>query len=256
MQPSRPLPPPATRVLTSFLVPIGAGILLQLLTSITLGAPASLLPDEEGGVSLFLAGAGAASLVLGLRWYGLRALGLRGHRALYAGIGFATLGWIVYFMARVFAVSSQQNLLVSSTFGRDFVYLFLFEALALQLWTFGLLFRSIADWRGALTAAISAGLAFGVVGFLLFEESFVTDLNSFLFFSVWGLFYGMIRLRTGSILGLVIVQAMQSLTTWHILLPQMDPQPAELRLLYAVTATFFVIFIWRLWPKEEADFRV
>ena len=221
-----------------------------------LGAPPEMLPDEQGGASLFLAGAGVVSLFLGVRWYGLRALGLRGHRALYAGIGFATLGWLVYFVARVFAVSSQQDLLVSATFGRNFIYLFLFEALALQLWTFGLLFRSVADWRDPLTAAISTGLVFGLAGFLFFTESFTTDLNSLLFFSVWGLFYGLIRLRTGSILGLVIVQATQSLTTWYILLPETDPQPAELRLLYAVTATAYVIFIWRLWPKEEADFRV
>lgn len=256
MQQSRPLPPAQTRVLISFFIPIIAGILLHFLVSLVLGTPATILPDEQGGASLLLAGAGAASLVLGLRWYGLRQLGLRGHRALYAGIGFATLGWLVYFIARIYAVSSQRGLLVSSSFGQDFVYLFLFEALAVQLWTFGLLFRSVADWRGPLTAAISSGLVFGVVGFLFFEEAYATDLNGLLFFFSWGLFYGLIRLRTGSILGIVIVQAMQSLTTWHILLPEATPRASELRLLYAVTATFYVVFIWRLWPGEEADYRV
>lgn len=256
MQDRRALPPATTRVFLSLIYPVIGAILLQTVISVVSGAPATLVPEEQAGVALLLAGAGAVSVVLGMRWYGLRGLGLRGGRPLYAGIGFAALGWVVYLAARFFVVGSQQDILVSPTFGRDFVYLLFFEALALQLWAFGLLFRSIADWRGPLTAAVSSGLAFGVVGFLFFEESFVEDWNSFLFFLVWGLFYGLIRLRAGSIIGIVIVQAMQSLTTWHILLPVAEPQLAQLRLLYAITATFYVIFIWRLWPSEEEDYRV
>lgn len=256
MQIRRALPPASTRVFLALILPIIGGFLLQTLVSIVSGAPATIVPDEQRGVALLLAGAGAVSLVLGLRWYGLRELGLRGGRPLYASIGFAALGWVVYIIARFFVVGSQQDILVSPTFSRDFVYLLFFEALALQLWVFGLLFRSVADWRGPLTAAVSGGLAFGVVGFLFFEEAFADDLNSILFFLAWGLFYGLIRLRAGSIVGIVIVQAMQSLTTWHILLPVAEPQPSELRLLYAITATFYVIFIWRLWPGEEADYRV
>jgi hypothetical protein len=205
---------------------------------------------------LLLAGAGAASLILGLRWYGLPQLGLRGRRPLYASIGFATLGWVVYILARVVVVASDQQLVVSPTLGQDFVYLLLFEALALQLWSFGLLFRSAADWRGPLTAAISGGLVFGLVGFVFFVEAFANNFQSLLFFLVWGLFYGLIRLRTGSIVGTVIVQAMQSLTTWYILLPEAEPQATELQLLYAIVATFFVIFVWRLWPKDDDDYRV
>lgn len=247
---------PFTRVLLAILIPPLVGLLLQTVISLALGSPAAFLPEEQGGASLLFLGAGAASLMLGLRWYDAAQMGLRGKRPLYSSIGFATLGWIVYIAARVLVVDSNQSLLVSPTFGRDFLYLFLFEALALQLWSFGLLFRVVAGWRGPLTAAISSGLLFGVAGFLLFEEAFVTDLQSLFFFLAWGLFYGLIRLRTGSIIGMVIIQAMQSLTTWHILLPEAQPQLAELRLLYAIVATFFVIFIWRLWPKEEADYRV
>ena len=249
------LPPAATRVLLSFLLPITGGVALQVIVSLAMGIPSNILPGEQSGASLLLAGAGATSLFLGLRWHGLRPLGLRGHRSLYAGIGFATLGWIVYIVARVFVVSSYE-LPISPNLARVFVYLFLFEALSLQLWAFGLLFRSVADWRGPLTAAISSGLLFGVVGFLFFDESFIADLNSIFFFLAWGLFYGLVRLRTGGILGTVIVQAMQSLTTWHILLPEARPRPNELHTLYAATATFYLIFIWRLWPKEEADYRV
>lgn len=256
MQDRRALPPATTRVFLSLILPIIGALLLQTLVSVVSGTAATLVPEEQAGTALLLAGAGAVSLVLGMRWYGLRALGLRGGRPLYASIGFAALGWLVYIAARFFVVGSQQDILVSPSFGRDFVYLLFFEALALQLWVFGLFFRSVADWRGPLTAAVSGGLAFGVVGFLLFAEAFVDDLNTLLFFLSWGLFYGLIRLRAGSIIGIVIVQAMQSLTTWHILLPVEEPQLSQLRLLYAITATFYVIFIWRLWPSEEEDYRV
>lgn len=256
MQNRDSLPSPSTRVLLSLIVPLLSGVLLQTLLSVALDAPTSVGPQEQGGASLILAGAGAASLILGLRWYGLPQLGLRGKRPLYASIGFATLGWVVYIAARLFAVGSVQDLLISPNFGSNFLYLFFFEALALQLWAFGLLFRSVADWRGPLAAAIGGGLLFGLVGFLLFEESFTTDFQSALFFLAWGLLYGLIRLRTGSIVGTVIIQSMQSLTTWYILLPQAEPRLAELRLFYAIVATFFVLFIWRLWPKEEADYRV
>lgn len=256
MQDRSPLSLPFTRVILSLFLPLISGLALQTLVSIALGSPVSVRPEEQGGASLLLAGAGATSLVLGLRWYGLPQLGLRGKRPLYASIGFATLGWVVYIAARVFVVGSIEDFLVSPNFASDFFYLFFFESLALQLWSFGLLFRSVADWRGPLTAAIGSGLLFGVVGFLFFEESFSTGLQSFLFFVVWGMFYGLIRLRTGSIVGIVIIQSMQSLTTWYILLPQAEPAVAELRLFYAIVATFFVIFIWRLWPKEEADYRI
>ncbi len=249
-------PSPPLRVLLALLIPAVSGLILHTLYSAALGAPPSALPEEQGGASLLLAGAGGAGLLLGWRWYGFAQLGLRGGRPLYSSIGFATLGWVVIFIARLVVVSSNPALVVSATLGRDFIYLLLFEALALQLWAFGLLFRAIAGWRGPLTAAIGSGLLFGVVAYLLFDEAFVASVQSLLFFLSWGIFYGLIRLRTGSILGTVIIQAMQSLTTWYILLPELQPVPYELGLMYAIVATFFVLFIWRLWPKQESDYRV
>jgi hypothetical protein len=68
--------------------------------------------------------------------------------------------------------------------------------------------------------------------------------------------YGFIRLRTGSIVGTVIVQAVQTLTVWHILLPQDPPVVQQLHYVYLAAGTFFMILIWRLWPKEETDYRV
>lgn len=250
------LPAPRYRVFLSFVLPLLGAVMLQAAVGLASGRPATVGPGERAGASLLLAGAGVVSLLLGLRWYGLRGLGLRGHRPLYAGIGFAALGWIVFLLARVYLVGSNPEQLVSPDFGRVFVYLFLFEALSLQLWTFGLLFRSIADWRGPLTAAVAAGLVFGAVAFLLFDEAFVATAHSALYFVLWGLFYGVIRLRAGSILGVVVVQAMQSLTTWHILLPEQPPAPFELHSLYLTAGVFYLLFIWRLWPGEEDDYRV
>lgn len=247
---------PPVRVLLSLLLPALGGMLLIGIVGAISGSPQAVDPAEQAGTSVLLAGAGVVSLLIGLFWYGLPALGLRGGRPLYAGIGFATLGWVAFFLARFFLVSSNEEIVVSPGFGSIFIYLFLFEALALQLWTFGLFFRSMADWRGPLTAAVTGGILFGLVGYVLFEEALVSSTSAVLYFLMWGIFYGLIRLRTGGILGIVIIQAMHSLTTWHILLPQEQPALQELQNLYLAAGLFYLIFIWRLWPREEEDYRV
>lgn len=252
----RRLPPPATRVFLSLAIPLLVAAIVASVAGALPGGPGPVDPTERAGASVLLASLGVTSLLLGLYWYGLPALGFRGHRPLYAGIGFATLGWVVLFAARLFLVSSNPEVLVAPGFGSTFLYLFFFEALSLQLWTFGLFFRSMADWGGPLTAAISGGLLFGLVAYLFFEEALISSVTAILFFLLWGVFYGLIRLRTGGILGMVIIQAMQSLTTWHILLPQERPAIQELQNLYLAAGIFYLIFIWRLWPKEEEDYRV
>ena len=199
---------------------------------------------------------------MGLRWYGLPGLGLRGKRPLYASIGFASLGWIAFLLARVYFVSGNEDALISPNFGQSFIYLLLFEAFCVQIWAFGLVFRSMADWRGPLAATATGGLLFALVAYLFFNESFLQGesfraaLSGILFFVIWGFFYSLTRLRTGSIFGAVLVQAMQSLTAWHILLPESPPDPGELNNLYLAAGIFYAIFIWRLWPTEEEDYRV
>ena len=126
-----------------------------------------------------------------------------------------------------------------------------------QLWAFGLLFRSVADWRGPLTAAIASGLCFGVLASLLFLEApDVMTLTSLLYFVVWGVFYGVIRLRTGSLTGMSLVQALQSFTVWVVLAPDLASPVNQFGSLYLVTAVIFLVLIWRLWPKEVGDYRV
>lgn len=248
-------PSPANRIALSLFIPLLGALVLASGISLLLGEGRTDL-DTLSGVSLILGSVGLISWVLGLRWYSLAGLGLRGGRPLYAGIGFATLGWLAFFVARLFLVSSNQELVGSPDFSRVFIYLLLFEAFAVQLWAFGLLFRGLAEWRGPLTAAITSGIFFGAVASQLFAEAYLTTFPSLVYFIVWGIFYGIIRLRTGSILGTVAIQAMQSVTAWYILLPEAEPAVAQLHNLYLVTTIFYLIFIWRLWPSEEDDYRV
>ncbi len=200
---------------------------------------------------LILGALGLVSLIVGSRWYSYAELGIRGGRPLFAGFGFAFLGWIGFLIARLISVEIDANF-VRGGLGITYLFLLIFEAICVQLWTFGLLFRALNERYSPLASAIFSGLAFGFAGFLLFQESFTTRL-SILYFVVWGLFYGIIRLRTGSWLGIALAQSLQTLTAWH-LLPRTDV--FSLGYLYGISGIIYIIVIWRLFPKTEADFRV
>jgi len=240
---------PGIRVLLSLLLPFSGALVFSLIVS---GRPSfgGLDPRQ---IALQLAGAGLVSWFLGWRWYGLKGLGLRGGRPLYASIGFAVLAWVTFIIARLVLVEPGPN--VSEMTGVPFLFLLIFEAFCVQVWCFGLFFRSVADWRGPLTAAVTSGVLFGAIAVLAFQESFAGIAPSALFFGVWGILYGIIRLRTGSLLGTVFVQAMQSWTSWQ-LFPVGQPDLKQLQNLYLVISALYGIFIWRLWPKKEEDYRV
>ncbi|MBK8987874.1 MAG: hypothetical protein IPM39_17700 [Chloroflexi bacterium] len=251
MNPTTGLPTPM-RVAAALLVPLIGAVLLSNLAGLI--RP----PDPANGRAantLFLACAGVISLLLGMAWYGLDGVGLRGKRPLYAGIAFASMGWLAFLAARFIWVLNAGYGPAGAT--RAFIYLMLFEAFAVQIWAFGLFFRALADWRGPLTAAIGSGLLFGMVGFLFFEESFYGSLSSLLFFLLWGLFYGIIRLRTGSFIGILVVQALQSFSAWVVMVPAENPPAvAAMQMVYLVSSLAFLVFIWRLWPKQPGDYRV
>ena len=242
--------PPAVRVILAILIPLTVAIIAGLLA----GGRASISADDLGGRALLFAGLGLGSWFVGWRWYGLKGLGLRGGRPLYAGIGFATLAWLAFLIVRFATVEVSAFGTPSS--GRTFIFTLLFEAFCTQLWIFGLFFRSVADWRGPLTAAISSGVLFGAAAFLLFHESYATIASSLLYFIVWGVLYGVIRLRTGSLLGTAIVQALQSWTAWYVMAPTDPISTTELRNLYLISSAIYLIITWRLWPKKESDYRV
>jgi membrane protease YdiL (CAAX protease family) len=189
-----------------------------------------------------------------MRWYGLDGMGLRGRRPLFSGIGFSVLGWLAFLLLRFVFVEVKGYGQAES--GRSFVYLLMFEAFAVQIWTYGLLFRSVAEWRGPLTAAIVSGVVFGSVANLLFQEAFVAGPSSYLYFGLWGILFGIIRLRSGSLLGPVLIQAMQSFTGWIVLAPTPLPNPGQLQSLYLASSLAFVVILWRLWPKQLEDYRV
>jgi hypothetical protein len=273
MPPREPVAPPVARnrALVAIFVPLAAALLVGIITGVVL-----LRRGEVGGAGAapLFAALGVAAWFLGLRFYGLKGMGLRGGRPLFAGIGFAVLGWVAVLIGRFLIGLPQVTfnpdgqavvnlaLLVevvtirSAGSGRAFAYLLLFEAFATQLWAFGLVFRALADWRGGLTAAITSGILFGALGFLLFGESFVPGLPALFYFLLWGVLYGMIRLRTGSILGPVLVQALQTFTAWFVFQPPTDLTVTGIQIVYLAVSILFVIIIWRLWPRREGDYRV
>lgn len=201
----------------------------------------------------FFVGLGLLSLFLGRSWYGLPQIGLRGGRPLFSSIGFAVLGWTALLAFRFYFISIR-----GLDSGLDkFFYRLLFEAFCLQIWTFGLLFRGLADWRGPLTATIISGILFGLIASLRFQEApAIPALSSLLYFVLWGLFYGLIRLRSGSLIGASLVQAAQSFTVWVVLTPDLSSPANNFSALYITAGLAYFIFIWRLWPKQEEDYRV
>lgn len=246
--------PPGSRAFISLILPpvlalVIGGLLSQSMAGVDEGSFTAAIP---------LATLGVLSWFMGLAWYGLEEMGLRGKRPLFSGVGFAVLAWIPFLVLRFVLVSLNSEIPIGrgSLANQGFFYLLLFEAFAVQLWAYGLVFRSLADWRGALSAAFGSGIAFGMIAFLLFRESFLADVSTLLYFLLWGVLYGLIRLRTGSILGTVMVQAMHSFTAWIVFLPLPQPDPGQLRLLYLTAGVVYLVVLWRLWPKQEEDYRV
>ena len=259
------------RAIIAVTLPLAAALLVGVISgSLFTPTPVGSLPN----VAPIFATLGVAAWFIGLRFYGLRGLALRGGRPLFAGIGFAVLVWVAALIGRFLpmlpqtsfneigqaVVEIQLHVQVmayrSAGAGRAFIYLLLFEAFATQLWAFGLVFRALADWRGGLTAAVVSGILFGGIGYLLFRESFVPGWAALLYFLSWGIVYGVIRLRTGSILGPILIQALQSFTTWFVLQPPDDITQTGILTVYLASAIMFVTITWRLWPRRETDYRV
>lgn len=266
--------PPTTarnRALVAIMLPLVAALLVGVVSG-SLFAPTAA-GDLPNAAPVFAA-LGITSWFIGLRLYGLRGMALRGGRPLFAGIGFAVLAWVAVLIGRFLPMWPQTSFneagqavveiilniqvmeIQSTGAGRAFTYLLLFEAFATQLWAFGIVFRALADWRGGLTAAITSGILFGAVAYLLFRESFLPGLPALLYFLTWGITYGIIRLRTGSILGSIIVQALQSFTAWFVFEPPADIAQTGIQTVYLAVSVLFAIIIWRLWPRRESDYRV
>lgn len=240
---------PYLLVFRSFFVPIiAAGVATAIANNFEL---------VENGEAVTLAVLGIVSLLIGIPEFGADGLSFRNGRPMFAGIGFAFLAWIGLLVARFVAVGIGGS---GRDLGITFLFLLIFEAFCVQLWTFGLLFRAIADWRSPLVAAIYTGVIYGFTAYLLYGETqyaFVVDSFTarfaIVYFVIWGILYGVIRLRTGSFLGVALIQAMQTLTVWHMLTAV---EPFGMTWFYGLGIVLFAVLIWRLWPKYTSDFRV
>ena len=271
--PLRPAAPanPALRAAIAVVAPLLAGLLAGIATG-TLFDPAG--NATRPSAAPIFAALGATAMLLGVAWYGLEGLGFRGKRPLFAGIGFAVLGWVAVLAARLLPMwpdvsyNELGQAVVEVTLfievvdirnegaGRAYFYYLLFEAFATQVWAFGLAFRALADWRGPLAAAVGGGVLFGAVGFLLFQESFVPHWSTFVYFLTWGVFYGVIRLRTGSVIGPIVVQSLQSFTAWFVFQPPAELDVSQVQPVYLFASALLALFIWRLWPRRVEDYRI
>ena len=243
-------------------VPLFGAILLgQAVIRISGAASGSLASS-----SIMLASLGLISMFYGMQKYGTAGMGLRGGRPMFAGSGFAFLAWVVILIARIFFLAIDENAMLVEPLFPIFFYLLIFEAFAVQIWAFSLVFKSVSDLFGGLTAAVVSGLLFAGVAFFFFQETRFLEplfgsvwltIVAILYMSTWGILYGMIRLRTGSILGIVIVQAMQSLTVWELIPPfEFLNETNYNPLFFTVTGVLFAVLIWRLWPTELDDYRI
>ena len=246
---NKPSLPPATRAVLALIIPLVGAFFFAFATE----EFSTTAPNDQAALLPFFMGLGLVSLFLGLRWYGLAPMGIRGGRPLFSSIGFAVLGWVALIIIRFTTIS-----ILGLDSGLDeFFYRLLFEAFCVQIWAFGLLFRSIADWRGPLTAAFSSGILFGIIATTFFREAPDNPaIIGLTYFLLWGIFYGIIRLRSGSLIGASLVQAFQSFTAWIVLTPNLADPNNKFSVLYIATGLAYLIFIWRLWPKQQEDYRV
>ena len=239
-------------------LPANVRTTLSLLVPLTL-AMIAISTQADGGANnaLPLGVAGVVAWLMGMIWfrYGPEGLGLRGGRPWFGGGGFAVIAWVIFLILRFFLVQIDEQLPELGA-GRQFIYLLIFEAFVVHLWVYGLFFRSVADWRGGVSAALASGVLFGVVAYYTFQENFLGTIPAFLFFIAWGVFYGIVRLRSGSILGLVMIQPMQSLTAWFLFPVIPDVPPDTLHMFYMAMTVIYLVLIWRLWPKTLEDYRV
>lgn len=238
-------------VLNTVILPIiVASILSTVIHSFATAIPSlNFLTLNNGTI---LAGLGLTALYLGFRWYGSAdEFGMRKGRPFTSSVGFAFLGWLGLLVARILAVGIVPGG-PTEKLGITYLFLLILEAFCVQLWTYGLLFRAVSDWRNPISAVLFSGILYGFTAYYLYTITFDSRL-SLLYYIVLGIFYGMIRLRTGSFLGAVFIQSLQVLTVWYLLPIR---EPISLSWLYGVSCTIYLIITWRLLPKFTSDFRV
>lgn len=209
----------------------------------------ALWPQFFTPQQIFLGTLGVVTFLVGLRWYSPAQLGMRTGRPMLAGVGFGFLVWVSFLLARFIAVELGD---IGQKLGITFLFLLIFQGVCVQIWSFGLLFPLFSERFDPVIAAFFSALSFAYLAQNYFSEGRM-GVAAFLYFFLWGAVYAIIRLRTGSWLGILLAQTMQTLTAWFMLPPGAT---ISYNYLYGIAAFFYLILIWRLWPRSADDLRV
>ena len=110
------LPPAHLRVLVSLLLPL----VLAIIFSTLVGNRLEFTADGLIGPSIFLGTIGLSSWFIGQGWYGIKGMGIRGGRPMFAGAGFAFLGWVALLIFRFYFIESEPE--INSGISAEFIY--------------------------------------------------------------------------------------------------------------------------------------
>jgi len=170
---------------------------------------------------LFIACSAVGSWKLSLEGIGITRKKI-GRGFLYASIILATAFGFMFALQPLKALADISLMIWSP------VLFYLAVALAEETWFRGLMFKALYDWRGTLPAVFGSAILFGLM------HVPTHGWEGLLFSLSIGLPYAVVRLKTGNILGLVIVHWLTNLSDSFISLSPVTLETAWLVLLHII----------------------
>ena len=242
-------------------LPPGLSALLEVGVMFLPAIPACLwLWPNVAGTSAWIANslsdlyAIAGSLVIGLRRWSLDELGVN-RKGLWLGL---TCGMAIVIGRTLVILSVAWNLTAPQLGPLRFVGEFLFDfalvGVGQELLYRGLIYRAFEDWRGTRWAIWGSSICFGLWhlggGPLIILAT-----------ALYGLIFALLRWRTGSILGAILVHGLIDFTT-ALLLPDIDfaklGRPNILHPFWMIFGLILIIappiYLWLLHPRIKRFF--